>query len=115
MSTLLFVYGTLKRGERNHHRLGGSRFVGEARTRPRYRMFRIDWYPGLVECADGAAIEGELWLVEEATLRQLDDYEGVPTWFARQAIEIEGEARRVEAYYYQGEVAGKEVCGVRWS
>ena len=34
MKTLLFVYGTLKRGCRNHANLVGQRFVGEARTVP---------------------------------------------------------------------------------
>ncbi len=35
---LLFVYGTLKRGERANRLLSGQRFVGAAETEPRYRL-----------------------------------------------------------------------------
>jgi len=115
MATLLFVYGTLKRGERNHHRLGAARFLRIARTLAKYRLYRIGWYPGLVVAADGSLIEGELWEVEVATLRDLDEYEGVPTWFDRREVEIEDEPGCVEAYFYQGEVGGRVDVGTTWN
>jgi len=36
--TRIFVYGTLKRGGRNHHFMAGQQFVGEARTAPGYTL-----------------------------------------------------------------------------
>ena len=70
-STLVFVYGTLKRGLSNHGWLRGQTFEGEARTVPRYRMFDLGGYPGMVlaDEGEGGAIEGEVWAVDEEGLR----------------------------------------------
>jgi len=112
--TLLFVYGTLKRGCCNQHRLAGQGFVAAARTLPLYRLYRIDWHPGLVATEPGIAVEGELWSVDERTLRQLDEYEGVPEWFDRRPVRLAGNVERAEAYFYQGDVSGKDDCGSVW-
>jgi gamma-glutamylaminecyclotransferase len=73
-STLLFVYGSLKRGRRHHAELGGARFVGVARTAPEYRLLDLGEYPALA--AGCRAIEGELYEVTEALLVELDRFEG---------------------------------------
>ncbi len=114
-NTLLFVYGTLKRGCCNHHRLIGQEFVGVARTLALYRLYRIDWHPGLVAAELGVAVEGELWAVDERTLHRLDEYEGVPTWFDRRPVRLAAIEERAEAYFYQGDVAGKVECGGNWT
>lgn len=116
VATLLFVYGTLKRGMSNHHRLAGQHLVGEARTQPVYRLYRIDWYPGLVRViTDGVTVEGELWEVDDATLRQLDEYEGVPTWFERCELEIDGVDKPVQGYLYRGDVSSHADIGTCWT
>jgi gamma-glutamylcyclotransferase (GGCT)/AIG2-like uncharacterized protein YtfP len=57
----LFVYGTLKRGQRNHRLIADQRFLGEATTEPRYRVFDLGPYPGLViDETNGVAVLGEL-------------------------------------------------------
>ncbi|HBM76597.1 MAG TPA: hypothetical protein DD438_00690, partial [Verrucomicrobiales bacterium] len=43
--TLVFVYGTLRRGFSNHFRLGKAPFVKEGWILG--RLYRIDWYPGM--------------------------------------------------------------------
>jgi gamma-glutamylcyclotransferase (GGCT)/AIG2-like uncharacterized protein YtfP len=81
----VFVYGTLMRGEPAHALLGDARFVGAARTEPRYALVLLDGYPGLVEGGD-TAIAGELYELtdgDEALLRELDRYEDAPELYTR--------------------------------
>jgi gamma-glutamylcyclotransferase (GGCT)/AIG2-like uncharacterized protein YtfP len=55
------------------------------------RMYRIDWYPGLVLDPAGDEIHGEIYAVGPELLSMLDVFEGVS------AGEVEGsEYRRVE-------------------
>jgi len=45
----LFVNGTLMRGDVLHQNLDGARFISEARTAPRYRLYSIgDVHPGMI-------------------------------------------------------------------
>ncbi|MEZ5275923.1 MAG: gamma-glutamylcyclotransferase family protein [Opitutaceae bacterium] len=75
---LVFVYGTLMRGYENHPFIEGQRFLGEARTRPGYRLHQLTGYPGMVvHPGDAIGIPGELWAVTEACLRELHRLEGV--------------------------------------
>ena len=114
-ATVLFLYGTLKRGMSNHHRVAGE-FLGEARTRPLYRLYALGWHPGLVGPVEdgGVAIAGELWRVGEDVLAQLDEFEGVPTWFERRPVAVEGWDESVEAYFYVGKVPDGAATGDRW-
>ena len=72
----LFIYGTLKRGQSRAGALNRQRFLGNAQTAPKYRMFDCGEYPGLVEAEDGVSIAGELWEVDQACLDVLDELEG---------------------------------------
>ena len=44
--SLVFVYGTLKRGYSNHHFLAGQAFQGEARTAPGFALFSLGFLAG---------------------------------------------------------------------
>ncbi len=110
MSSLLFVYGTLKRGLRNHVLLAGQEYLGPARTLPGYRLYHCGPYPGLVPVAEGAEVDGELWRVDGPTLRRLDEFEGVPSVFDRRAIMLEGRAEPVFVYLYVKDVSGYPEC-----
>ena len=75
--TRLFIYGTLKRGQVNHHLLETATFLGEAHTVPHYRLLNLGWYPGLAKVeSSGMSISGELWEVSPQRLIELDAYEG---------------------------------------
>ncbi|MEJ7731463.1 MAG: gamma-glutamylcyclotransferase family protein [Polyangiaceae bacterium] len=93
----LFLYGTLMRGEANHHLLGPrTRAVAAAVTAPRYRLVDLGEYPVLL--GGGAeAVRGELYDLDEATLRRLDRFEGHPSLFRRQPVELASGAV-VDAY-----------------
>jgi gamma-glutamylaminecyclotransferase len=115
MASLLFVYGTLKRGQRSHHLLWGQEFLGEAQTAPKYRLYDAGHYPLLVEDpANGLAIKGEVWRIDDAVLGRLDQWEGVPELYSRRSITLEMEVSPVWAYFYNGDVAAHPDCGQQW-
>jgi gamma-glutamylaminecyclotransferase len=112
--TILFLYGTLKRGEKSHRLLAGQRFVGEATTEPRYRLYDLGPYPGLVADVAGVAVAGELWDVDAAGLAELDRFEGVPDLFVRELVAVRGTAGPVEAYLYARPVPSGARSGGSW-
>ncbi len=90
----VFVYGTLRRGGSNHFRMAGAEFVSAGSITG--RMYRIDWYPGLVLDAAGDEISGEVYAVDAEMLETLDRFEGIA------AGEVEGsEYRRVQTLVMQ--------------
>jgi gamma-glutamylcyclotransferase (GGCT)/AIG2-like uncharacterized protein YtfP len=102
MSFPLFVYGTLMRDGQRHHALAGQRFLGEARTEPRYALLDLGEYPGLVRREPGGrAVCGELYEVEGRLLPELDEIEGAPDLFRLGPVAVVGRAGPVYAYFYQ--------------
>lgn len=86
----VFVYGTLRRGASNHFRMDGADFITAGSVRG--RIYRIDWYPGLVLDDAAGEVVGEVFAVGPEQLAELDRFEGVS------AEEVEGsEYRRVRA------------------
>lgn len=73
---LVFVYGTLKRFNRNHFLLETSEFVGKASTEPRFKLLSAygNAFPYLAP--GDKSIIGEVFSVDDLTLQQLDRLEG---------------------------------------
>ena len=93
----LFVYGTLRQSEQAHELLGPDAvLIRDAITLPNYTLYRIDWYPGLVE-EGTTAVKGELWSIQSARWAYLDEYEDVPVDYVRKKITLVG---GVSAYAY---------------
>ncbi len=112
--TILFVYGTLKRGGRNYFRLADQEFVGEVVTAARYRVIDLSAHPGLIcDSFDGLAIHGELFAVDAKCLAELDTFEEVPGPFVRELIDVEGHGE-VWAYYMNTPVPEGAKTGDRW-
>jgi len=112
--TILFVYGTLKRGERNFRLLADQEFICEVTTAPRYRVADLGPYPGLIrDDANGLAIHGELFAVSDCCLAELDDFEGVAGPFVREPIEVAGH-ELVWAYYLNTPMPEGAKSGDRW-
>jgi gamma-glutamylaminecyclotransferase len=111
--TTIFVYGTLKRGCRNHSAIQSGAFLGEARTEPGYGLVDCGSYPGLVRAEGCAGVAGELYLVDEELLAALDRFENAPNEFERAAIRL-SDGREAQAYFYRGETACLPACGPVW-
>lgn len=74
MNEIVFVYGTLRKGGSNHHRMAGAVERGPGTVRG--RLFQVDWYPGLLLDETGVDIRGEAYEVDATTLAALDAFEG---------------------------------------
>lgn len=117
---LIFVYGTLKRGDVRAGALAGAKFLGEAHTEPRYRLYDCGEYPALIGAAageEGVAVEGEVYEVTPECLARLDEVEGVAeSLYERGPIALRPpfSGVAVEAYFYRCPVAGLPELGSRW-
>ncbi|KII77378.1 gamma-glutamylcyclotransferase family protein [Vibrio renipiscarius] len=85
MQHLIFVYGTLRENQSNHHFLAGAEFLGMYKTQPEYTLYDLGAYPAVVKGSD--VVFGELYLVDDATLVQLDRLEDVPIEYRREQLE----------------------------
>lgn len=90
--TLVFVYGTFLSGERNHHVLGGARFVGESATRPEFHLVDLGTYPALVP-GGRTSVRGELYAVSTVLLQLLDEVEDHPDYYRRTELALESGER----------------------
>src|SRR5262245_45309661 len=119
MSTLLFVYGTLKRGCCNHHHLAGQTFVGLGRTPAGYRLYDLGGYPGIVaQPDDSTGVFGEVWSVEDESLRQLDHFEGVHEGlYRREALPLMPpfDGQKIYAYVPTVPASGGREVGSEWT
>jgi gamma-glutamylcyclotransferase (GGCT)/AIG2-like uncharacterized protein YtfP len=114
-TSTFFFYGTLKRGQRSNGLLAGQEFLGEARTAPHYRLYDSGAFPCLVEDhAQGVAVRGELWRIDDSLVAKLDEWEDVPHAFLRGEIDVPGVSPPVFAYLYRREVSGLSDCGDSW-
>ena len=81
----IFVYGTLKRGQRNAHHMHGAQYVGRHVTERIYSMYEFGGYPAV--CRDGRhAISGEIYRISDRHFEILDVFESYPEFYQR--IEI---------------------------
>ncbi|NOQ48330.1 MAG: hypothetical protein GQ576_04205 [Methanococcoides sp.] len=81
---LLFAYGTLKKGHKNHHLLTGSSFVSENCTEDKFQMLDMGDFTAVVKDDPVSSIVGELFSVDDSTLSAIDGFEG--KWFCREEV-----------------------------
>jgi gamma-glutamylaminecyclotransferase len=113
-TTVLFIYGSLKRGQSNHCVIADQEYLGEAVTAPRYRIIDLGKYGGLVrDGMAGFAVKGELWAVSECSLAELDDFETGEGLWARFPVEVAG-YDGVQAYFWTGAVPDGVRSGDEW-
>jgi gamma-glutamylcyclotransferase (GGCT)/AIG2-like uncharacterized protein YtfP len=91
----LFVNGTLMRGQELHDNLERARFVREAQTAPRYRLYSIgDVHPGMLPAdGDGVSLAGELYRMDLEDLEQL--IAGEPPGLGVGVVELRDGERRL--------------------
>ncbi len=99
---LVFVYGTLKRGQRNASFLRQAEYLGRHKTEPQFWMYQFEDYPAV--CENGRyAIHGEIYRVSDEQMQMLDDLEWYPHFYQR----IEIVTRHGEAWMY---IVRAELC-----
>lgn len=74
MSVPVFVYGALRQGASNAWRMERASIVGKATVVG--TLVKVDWYPGLVLGGE-RLVHGEVYQVDEQTLCELDEFEGI--------------------------------------
>ena len=89
----VFVYGTLKKGQGNHHVMTDAKalLIDTTETVDEYVMLNFTAYPGVVEAtkfsgATPTTIKGEVY--EVPSLDSLDSLEGYPHLYYREEIEL---------------------------
>ena len=103
-SSLLFVYGTLRRGCANPHaelleRSGQFLCSGKVRG----KLYRIEWYPGITLGGEAnELVVGDLFRVDDpSAMEELDRYEGSYEYQrVRTAAALEN-GDRVECWVYE--------------
>ncbi len=97
MQQLVFVYGTLRQGQNNHHLLAQSEWLGNYATPPIYSLYDLGAYPAVIE--GHSVLYGEVYRVDDKTLQQLDLLEDVPVTYRREQIETQFGLAWI--YFYQ--------------
>jgi gamma-glutamylcyclotransferase (GGCT)/AIG2-like uncharacterized protein YtfP len=93
-TTTVFVYGSLKRDQPNHHWLAGATGLGEGQL-DGVQLFDLGPFPMAVRpagepCSPGCqALQGELYRVDAPTLERLDRLEGSPRLFERHWLPLQ--------------------------
>jgi gamma-glutamylaminecyclotransferase len=85
MMEKVFVYGTLKGGYPNHHRLGGA--CGIKAEAKGFELYDGPGYP-FAKKGNGF-VQGELYEINEHILQDLDRLEGHPRFYRREAVQVE--------------------------
>lgn len=95
----VFVYGTLKKGQPNHHLISGGIESGDCRvegvgvTEAKYPLIVTTRYnvPFLLDAPNArnaVNVEGEVYSVNDKMMEILDDLEAHPTFYTRSQIPI---------------------------
>ncbi|HEY3787832.1 MAG TPA: gamma-glutamylcyclotransferase family protein [Urbifossiella sp.] len=102
--TVLFFYGSLKRGHSNHPRIADQEFLGAAATEPIYRIVELGQYGGMIrDEKNGVAVTGELWALDSQCLAKLDEFESGEGLWIRMPVAIPGR-NDVQSYCWTGAV-----------
>jgi gamma-glutamylcyclotransferase (GGCT)/AIG2-like uncharacterized protein YtfP len=101
---LLFVYGSLMRGEANAAQMESARWAGAATTAPSFTLVDLGRYPALVD-GGVARVRGEVYEVGDVQLDALDRFEGIEGPWHRSRIRLD-DGREAEAYLVDVEHAG---------
>jgi AGZA family xanthine/uracil permease-like MFS transporter len=92
------------RGDVLHANLDGARFVSEARTAPRYRLYSIgDVHPGMTAVDDGgASVAGEIYELDLGHLERI--IAGEPPGLGIGVVELDSSDRRLAVFWVAPEL-----------
>jgi len=102
----LFVYGSLMSEMSNNYILKGSDLLREAKTKGEYTMIDMGAFPAIVQ--EGyRKIKGEVYIIDQHTLKRVDFLEGHPYFYKRQMIKLEN-GEQVVAYLLNDDLDNHE-------
>ena len=86
----------------NHNRLINEKFIGNAITKNKYNMYPDSLYlfPYAIEKEKVQHLKGELYLLENGNIKNIDVFEGVPNFYYRKLIPVICNDEKIEAYIY---------------
>lgn len=98
--TRVFVYGTLKRGQGNHHLINQEPEATIIAELP-FRMISLGGFPALIP-SDGTnyQIVGEVYSVDKDTFARLDRLEGYPQLYDRMQMDLKPFGIDDKAWFY---------------
>ena len=101
---LIFIYGSLRRGcaRSMAMRFPSAKFIGEAEARG--SLYDLGEYPGLVLSESDSPVVGEVYEVDDETLKQLDEFEASSNYLRKQAAVSLG-ADKTECWTYEPDPA----------
>lgn len=113
--TPVFVYGTLKKGERANHLLKNADYCGKFFLE-NCAMFNIGSFPG-IKRRNGEKVIGEVYFTDEKTLKSLDAYEGEGTLYKRSLAQAVNESAKIvcNTYFYIGDVEEDSIIYGPWN
>ena len=96
---LVFVYGSLRRGAAGamSTRFPRSSFVADAQISG--TLYDLGAYPGLLLGESNSFVVGELYEVDDETLKRLDDFEA-PSLYWRKQVEVSVGTERRTCWIY---------------
>ena len=97
---LIFIYGSLRRGcaRSMSIRFPRAKFIADAQVSG--SLYDLGAYPGLQLSESNSSVVGEVYEVDDETLKQLDDFEESSHYLRRQ-VEISLGARRSKGWTYE--------------
>lgn len=86
----MFVYGTLMSGFHNNRLMldSDAQFVGEAETKKKFSMSSSGGIPFVSKKPEMYNIKGEIWVVPQHNVEDIDRLEGHPNWYKRELVEF---------------------------
>ncbi|XP_005995554.1 gamma-glutamylaminecyclotransferase isoform X2 [Latimeria chalumnae] len=94
--TYIFVYGTLKKAQPNHHHMtrgtnGKGEYCGQGHTVEKYPLVIAGKYniPYLLNIpGSGCQVSGEIYAIDDQLLQFLDEFESCPHMYQRALVNI---------------------------
>ncbi|MGF1681979.1 gamma-glutamylcyclotransferase family protein [Photobacterium minamisatsumaniensis] len=85
----VFVYGTLRKGESNHHLLVRETYIGRCQVNNGYRLYNLGDYPAIISAEPSLPITGEVYEVSDDVMAELDRLEECPVLYLRALVKTE--------------------------
>lgn len=95
--TNVFVYGTLLKGRSNHRLIADCELLGRG-TVTGFEMYDLGYYPAIVP-GEGSVL-GEVYSVDNETLKKLDFFEGSGELYIRKTVRVSMEKDDADAEVY---------------